>query len=158
MTMEAYACYELKKPLNVTGILRRAETGDLEIIAEFFAGFSDGAYDVSVDPASQIPAAKRAIESGNLYTWIVDGTPVSMANIAHRSPRNARINAVYTPASLRKRGYASAIVAELCAILESERLIPMLYADSSNPDSNKVYQSIGFVKCGSIVDIKFGGD
>jgi hypothetical protein len=32
----------------------------------------------------------------------------------------------------------------------------MLYADSSNPDSNKVYQSIGFVKCGSIVDIKFG--
>ncbi|WP_237690796.1 GNAT family N-acetyltransferase [Paenibacillus caui] len=39
-----------------------------------------------------------------------------MASIAHRSPRHARINGVYTPPSLRRQGYASAIVAGLCSI------------------------------------------
>ncbi len=158
MTMESYACPEAKKPSNVAGTLHQAAIRDLETVAGFFAGFSEGAYGISVDPASQIRAAKGAIESGNLYLWFVDGSPVSMANIAHRSPRNARINAVYTPPDSRKRGYASAIVAELCAILESERLLPMLYADLKNPDSNKVYQNIGFVECGQIVDLKFSLD
>jgi predicted GNAT family acetyltransferase len=62
---------------------------------------------------------------------------------------------VYTPSGSRKKGYASALVSELCSILESERLRPMLYADLKNPDSNKVYKNIGFVESGKIADIKF---
>lgn len=40
-------------------------------------------------------------------------------------------------------------------MLLSEDLVPMLYADLKNPDSNKVYRNIGFVESGKIVDIKF---
>jgi predicted GNAT family acetyltransferase len=155
MNMEAYYCPEVEKPLNVVGTIHRAAIHQVEIVAEFMAGFSEGAYGISVDPASQMGAAKGAIESGNIYLWTVEGHPVSMANIAHRSPRHARINAVYTPSALRKKGYASALVAELCSILETERLVPMLYADLKNPDSNKVYKNIGFVESGKIADIKF---
>jgi predicted GNAT family acetyltransferase len=155
MAMEAYYCPKVKKPSNVEGTLQQSTLLDVETVAEFMAGFSEGAYGVSVDPASQIPAAEGMIATGNLYLWLVDGLAVSMANIAHRSLRQARINAVYTPSAARKKGYASAIVAEICSILESERLVPMLYADLLNPDSNKVYRNIGFVESGRIADIKF---
>ncbi|NIK76487.1 hypothetical protein FHS15_001612 [Paenibacillus castaneae] len=155
MNMESYFCPIVKKPTNVRGEIQRAMSRDIEIVAQFMAGFSEGAYGISVDPKSQRPAAMEAIDAGNLYLWIVDGFPVSMANIAHRSPRHGRINAVFTPPSMRKKGYASAIVAELCLLLEREHLIPMLYADLTNPDSNKVYKNIGFVEGGQIMDIRF---
>ncbi|WP_238590866.1 GNAT family N-acetyltransferase [Paenibacillus beijingensis] len=156
MMMESYHCPKVIKPWNVTGEIRQAGRQNVELIAEYMAGFSAEAFGVPVDPASQIPAAERAVETGNFYLWIVEGKPVSMANIAHRSPRHARINAVYTPPALRKNGFASAIVSELCSVLEGERLTPMLYADLKNPDSNKVYQNIGFVERGKIASIKFG--
>lgn len=154
MLMEAYFCPGVKLPL-VDGTIQQAAGRDVEIVAQFLAGFSEGAYGASVNAESLIPEAEGLIEAGDLYFWIADGQAVSMANIAHRAPRHARINAVYTPDACRKRGYASAIVAQLCSILHSERLVPMLYADLKNPDSNKVYQKIGFVESGKIVDIAF---
>ncbi|WP_236703538.1 GNAT family N-acetyltransferase [Paenibacillus xylanivorans] len=155
MIMESYVCSEVRKPAHVEGILHLATRQHLETVAEFLAGFSEAAYGVKVEPSSQIAAAESAIETGNFYLWLVGGHPVSMANIAHRSPRHARINAVYTPSAFRKKGYASAVVAELCSILIAEGLDPMLYADLKNPDANKVYQNIGFVESGQVADIKF---
>lgn len=155
MMMQSYVCSEVRKPDHVEGTLHLATRQHVETVAEFLAGFSEAAYGVKVEPSSQISAAESVIETGNLYLWLVDGHPVSMANVAHRSPRHARINAVYTPSAFRKKGYASAVVAELCSILISEGLAPMLYADLKNPDANKVYQNIGFVECGQVADIKF---
>lgn len=155
MTMESYFCPNVNKPFNVRGGIHQATQQDVEKVAQFMAGFSEGAYGVSVDPASQKSAAESAVNTGNLYLWVVDGVPVSMANVAHRSPRHGRINAVFTPPFLRKNGYASAIVAELCFILGQEGLVPMLYADLKNPDSNKIYKNIGFVESGNIADFRF---
>lgn len=78
---------------------------------------------------------------------------VSMANISHRSMRHARINSVYTPNEQRKNGYASALMAELSFMVLKEGLIPMLYADITNSDSNKVYKSLGYKECGRIDEI-----
>ncbi|MBP1990973.1 GNAT family N-acetyltransferase [Paenibacillus eucommiae] len=155
MLLESYLCPEVRKPLEVRGTLQKADMQDVETIAEFLAGFLEWAFGTAVDPSSQIAAAEATIEAGNLYLWIVEGAPVSMANIAHRSPRHARINDVYTPPAFRKKGYASAIVAELCTIIQSEGLVPMLYADLKNPDSNKIYKNVGFVESGKIADIGF---
>ncbi len=155
MAMESYTCIKLKKPINANGTMLRATSEHVGTVAEFLAGFSEGAYGVIVDPASQIPAAEGIIETGNIFLWFVENQPVSMANIAHRSPRHARINAVYTPPLFRKKGYASAIVAGLCSLVEAERLAPMLYADLKNPESNKVYRNIGFEERGTVADIKF---
>jgi GNAT superfamily N-acetyltransferase len=155
MIMESYYCPEVKKPWNVEGTIQQAAEQHVETVAKYIAGFSEEAHGLTVEPESQISAAEALITTGNLYFWMVDNHPVTMANIAHRSPRHARINAVYTPPGSRKKGYASALVSELCSILESERLRPMLYADLKNPDSNKVYKNIGFVESGKIADIKF---
>ncbi|WP_256759400.1 GNAT family N-acetyltransferase [Cohnella sp. WQ 127256] len=155
MDMESYYCPEVKQPVDIGGTIQPANEQHIEIVAEFMAGFSEAAYGKPVDPVSQIAGAESMVKSGSLFLWMVDNSPVSMANIAHRSACYARINAVYTPTSMRKKGYASAIVAGLCTMLVKEHLVPMLYADLKNPHSNKVYQNIGFVKNGKIADVKF---
>ncbi|QCJ45106.1 GNAT family N-acetyltransferase [Bacillus sp. S3] len=155
MTMESYYCPKVLKPSNVRGEFREAAAEDVKTVAGYLSGFLRDAFNSSVEPESQLSKAETIIEAGGLYLWQVDGKPVSMANISHRSAKYGRINSVFTPIGLRKKGYASALTAELCTILEKERLIPMLYADISNPASNKVYQNIGFVKSGMITEIKF---
>lgn len=155
MRLESYSCPVVQRPGQVSGSLLRAGVDDIPVIAEYTAGFVEDAFGTSSQAENFISYAEDAVSSGNLYFWIVDGIPVSMASIAHRSARHGRINDVYTPRKYRKQGYASAAVAELSQLLITEGLIPVLYADGKNPDSNKVYQSIGFMESGRIADIKF---
>ena len=98
---------------------------------------------------------EQSLDSGNLYLWEVEDEICGMVNIAHRSEKYARINNVYISIEHRKRGYASAMVSEICLMLIKEGLIPMLYADITNDDSNKVYKTIGFVKKGRIDNLIF---
>ncbi|KGE17894.1 GNAT family N-acetyltransferase [Paenibacillus wynnii] len=155
MILVSYHCQVLIKPENVDGNLLQANEEHSEIIAEFMAGFSEDAFGMPATPQNFLSMAEEAARSGHLYLWMVKDTPVSMAKIAHRSVSHGRINEVYTPRAYRKRGYASATVAEICEMLLRENVTPMLYADAKNPDSNKVYQSIGFVEKGKMAEIKF---
>jgi len=155
MELVAYHCPKLIQPAPVNGHLLRATFEHTDTIAGFMAGFSEDAYGVHSSPQKFLTMAEEAVRFGKLYIWIVDETPVSMAKITHLSARHGRINDVYTPSSHRKNGYASATVAELCALLLQDHITPMLYADAKNPDSNKVYQSLGFIETGRILDIKF---
>ncbi|WP_438491176.1 GNAT family N-acetyltransferase [Paenibacillus sp. IHBB 3054] len=155
MMLKAYHCPEVRKPGHVSGSLLQAGEAHIPVIAEFTARFVEDAFGTSEQQENFLSYADEAVRAGNLYLWVVDGVPVSMAAIAHRSARHVRINDVYTPRTHRKQGYASAAVAELCQILLAEGLTPVLYADDKNPDSNKVYQTVGFVEAGQIADIKF---
>lgn len=155
MDMEAYACPQVVKPEGVSGCLRSAQLGDVETVAQYLAGFSEDGYGIVVDPTSQMEAAEMTVRKGGLYMWLVDDRPVSMAQIAHRSLRHGRINAVFTPRNERRKGYAGAVVSGLCSILLGEGLVPMLYADMVNPASNRAYQKIGFIQSGQISDIRF---
>lgn len=155
MSMYAHCCFELKKPMNINGEMQRATSSSVDIVAQFIAGFSEDAHGIKVDPKSQIATAEVMIEAGNLYLWFLDNQPVSMANIGYRSNRHARINAVYTYTTFRKKGYASAIVAQLCSLIKLESLEPMLYTDLGNSNSLNLFKNIGFVEMGKIMDFKF---
>jgi len=155
MELQAYQCRVLKLPEGVTGVCQVATARDLLDVAQFLVEFALDAYGETVDLALQMQDADRLIRSGNLYLWKVNGESVSMANVASRTPRHARINAVCTPRAHRKQGYASALVAEVCHIIMEEGLTPILYADGANPNSNRVYQQIGFEVSGKIQEIDF---
>ncbi|WP_066306837.1 GNAT family N-acetyltransferase [Bacillus sp. FJAT-29814] len=155
MTTEAYLCPKILPPKNLIGEIHKTTDQHSDIVTEYLVGFHKDAFGTLVEPVTQATRAKNMIESGDLYFWMVNDWPVSMAYIAHRSPRHARITAVYTPNEYRKNGYASMLVAGLCAIIQSENLVPMLFADTKNPDSNRIYQNIGFIKSGQIEEIKF---
>lgn len=152
---ESYICPKLIRPEPTQGSLHRAEERNIDEVAQFMTGFSADALGIADDPQSLRPKAENAIHRGNLYLWRVDNRPVSMAQIAHRGPRLARINEVYTPRSFRHRGYARATVAGLCSLILAEGLIPTLYADVKNPVANLLYRSLGFEEKGRIADIRF---
>lgn len=155
MTLIPYQC-ALVQQIDAVGERRLAVPADRRLVADWLAGFSADAYGVTVHPYTQLPSADRLIEGGGLYFWLAEaGRPVSMANIAHRSPRHGRINAVYTPLDARKRGYASALTASLGRDLEREGRTPMLYADRDNPDSNNVYRKVGFTAEKPIAELRF---
>ncbi|MFC4099272.1 GNAT family N-acetyltransferase [Paenibacillus xanthanilyticus] len=155
MSMEAYSCPIAKPPAGVPGYARSAVWDDVDTVARWLVGFVADAFGRKSDAESQRPTAESLIRRGELYLWMTDDEPVAMANIAHRSPRHARLNSVYTQPDRRGRGYASAVVGELCSLLEMEGLTPTLYADVANPASNKVYRNVGFVSCGQVVELKF---
>jgi predicted GNAT family acetyltransferase len=144
MMLEVYHCPVVKKPANVGGYIRLAMEEYTAKVAEFMAGFSEDAFGNPVEPEQMLSMAQESVSSGRLFLWIVDDIPVSMANITHQTSRHAH----------RKKGYASAIVAELCTQLLHERVTPMLYADANNPDQQGL--SIDwFVAVGRIADLKF---
>ena len=155
LSMESYECKKVVKPKKVSGKLIKAELNHLDIIAEFWVGFAFDCFGISIVKEKQIPGVKSMIQSGNLYLWEVEEKICGMVNIAHRSEKYARINNVYTSIEQRKKGYASAMVSVVCSMLIKEGLIPMLYADITNDDSNKVYKTIGFVEKGRIDNFVF---
>lgn len=155
MMMIAYRCPLVKMPKQVIGTQRLAEAKDVRIVAEYLSGFIYEAQGERVTPESQLTHAQKSTDSGKLHVWEVEGQVVSMAAITHRAAREACINSVYTPPEQRKKGFASALVAHLCERVQQEGLLPMLYADASNPVSNQVYRNIGFQPCGNILEIIF---
>lgn len=155
LQMESFQCQEVIEPKPEQGFLRKAAVEDVKIISQFLSGFIYDCFGKTTTPDEQIQNAKSYIESGNLYIWCNDDGIISMANIAHRSKRNARINEVYTRPDMRGKGFGAVIVAELCRIILGENRVPVLYTDLANPASNKAYKNVGFVECGRITQIAF---
>ena len=155
MEMEAYERLEIIPPKKVEGKMLLSSDENVEYVAKFISGFYLDGHGMKVESNTLLGKAKSMIETRNLYIWVVDGVPVSMTNVSHRSPRHARINSVCTPPEQRKKGYASALVHEVCGVVEKEKLTPMLYADVLNPSSNKIYQDLGFKECGKIRELSF---
>jgi len=155
VSLMAYACPAVKMPAGVPGQIEKAGEERTEIAAGFMRGFQMDCFHTEETREHARATAESKIKAGNLFLWNVEGKTVCMAAIAQRSPRGARIGYVYTPTAERKKGYASALVAQLSLLVQGEALTPVLYADIENPDSNKVYKSIGYLEAGAVEEIGF---
>jgi GNAT superfamily N-acetyltransferase len=151
----AYACPAVKMPSNVPGRMEKAGEGRTETAAGFIYGFNMDCFHVETNREDALASAAKRIKSGDLFLWNAEGKTVCMAAVVHRSLRHARIGSVYTPPEERKKGYASALVAQMSRMALDEGRTPMLYADMKNPDSNKVYRGIGYVEAGVVEEIGF---
>jgi RimJ/RimL family protein N-acetyltransferase len=121
------------------GRLRPAGMNDLDLVTGWVAEFMVEAGDHG--DAGEI--VRDRLPRGLLYLW-EDGEVVSMAGWTGQTPNGVRIVLVYTPRSLRGRGYATACVAALSTrMLQSNRYC-CLYTDLANPTSNAIYHRIGY--------------
>lgn len=155
LQMESYKCPTIIEPESKQGVIRKAAINDINIIAEFFSGFIYDCFGKETTVEEQLEIAKAYIESENIYVLCNNNEVISMANIAHRSNRHARINEVYTKSDMRGKGFGAKIVYELCKIIFEENRVPVLYADLSNPASNKAYKNVGFIECGKVTQVVF---
>jgi len=81
----------------------------------------------------------------SFYLLFDNNKPVSMVRKAFKTPNGNFVNYVYTPPSLRKKGYATECVAKLSKLLlEKGNKYCFLFTDLSNTTSNSIYQKIGY--------------
>jgi ribosomal protein S18 acetylase RimI-like enzyme len=125
------------------GRLRLAKDADLTLLAGWRKAFIDEALD-GADHRESRTAIEANIRDGSLFVWDV-GRPVSMALKIRPTRHGMSIGLVYTPPEQRRRGYATACVAQLSRALLAEGLrFCALYTDLSNPTSNHIYWQIGY--------------
>lgn len=155
LQMESFKCSQIIETKSTQGFLRKAVMNDISVISEFLSGFIYGCFGKKATSEEQLEVAKAYIKSANLYVWCKDNEVISMANIAHCSKRQARINQVYTKPNMRGKGFGAMIVSELSKIILSGNKVPVLYTDLSNPASNKAYKNVGFVECGKVTQVVF---
>jgi len=80
-----------------------------------------------------------------MFLLFDNNEPVSMVRKAGRTPNGNFVNLVYTPPSLRRKGYATECVAKLSKqLLEEGNKYCFLFTDLSNPTSNSIYKKIGY--------------
>ena len=146
MRERAFSLGQVVRPRLVSGRMRAARQEDRELIYQWLLDFTDEALGGHL-PADLGEIADRWAkgEHRTMQLWIDNGLPVSMAGVGSQTPHGVRIGPVYTPADLRRRGYASNLVAQACeAELAAGRRFCFLFTDLANPTSNHIYQEIGF--------------
>jgi RimJ/RimL family protein N-acetyltransferase len=128
---------------GVPGYARRPAAADAGMLADWIASFIREATPHDVVPSRERLAALAA-EGRHLF-WIVDDEPVSMAAIVRQTRSGAAIAFVYTPPSLRGKGYAGSVTAAVVEQAFAEgKTMACLYTSLSNPFSNRCYARIGF--------------
>jgi predicted GNAT family acetyltransferase len=84
------------------------------------------------------------------------GDVVSYTGITHTQGGVVRVGPVYTPPALRRRGYASALVAAVSqGALDAGAKQCSLYTDQANPTSNKIYAAVGYRPIADVTLYKF---
>lgn len=138
-------------PFAVSGHYRRATPDDVMLVDRWAQDFVDATSHVAV----KVPSLAGRVADGRVGLWVDGGQPVSMA---YASPANGgvtRISSVWTPSSLRRRGYASGVVAALSADRMDAGETCFLFTDLANPTSNKIYQAIGYRRIGDHLTVEF---
>lgn len=148
-----YRLTQVVPPGGVPGRMRAAEPRDVELLSAWAEAFHREA-------APDDPSDARALVEGHvarrtLFVWD-DGGAVSMAGTTRPTPHGISVNLVYTPPALRGRGYASACVAAWSQVqLDAGRAFCTLFADVTNPISNRIYQRIGYRPIGDYSVLRF---
>lgn len=141
MSLRLYQLDRVTDVPSASGHLRSPRDDERDLLIDWLTQFGIEIGEPHRDVAAGL---ERRINQGSLYFWD-DAGPVAMAGWAGPTPNGVRINAVYTPRHLRKRGYASACVAALSQkMLDSGRKFCFLFTDLSNPTTNSIYQKIGY--------------
>ncbi len=147
-----YHLGELQLPEGVPGRLRQATMDDVDVVTAYLGGFLEFIGE-SGPPAEVI---HRRLELGQGWLWDDDG-PVSLAFHSPPVEGVCRIQTVYTPERLRRRGYAGACVGELSDRLRQAGHDCVLYTDLGNPTSNSVYRRLGYAAVMESLRYRFAG-
>lgn len=109
--------------------------------------------------ARMVDARLPSDDRSGYWLWSVPdalGTPVAVAGFSGATGTGIRVGPVYTPAEHRRRGYATALVAEMSTwLIDGRYRACFLFTDLANPTSNAIYERIGYRKICEALDIVF---
>jgi GNAT superfamily N-acetyltransferase len=148
-----YQVKNLRFPAGVAGELRRATEADRELLLSWLPGFKPGAQWAGCDPAAVF--VTRRLAADDVWIWDDDG-PASMAARTDAVAGVSRIQAVNTPPELRRRGYASAVVAALSACVLDQGMRCVLFANVHNAAAEAVYRRLGYQAVSNVLRYQLG--
>lgn len=151
-----FALERVEQPAAVSGRMRDAGDADRPLIIDWFRAFVEEAVGKPSDEESAAHAVDYRLQTAEagVVLW-EDGPTVSLAAFGNPTPNGIRIGPVYTPPGHRRRGYASALVAELSERLLVARSFCFLFTDLANPTANKIYEQIGYRRVCEAAEIVF---
>ncbi|MEZ5171919.1 MAG: GNAT family N-acetyltransferase [Acidimicrobiia bacterium] len=149
-----YRLDELHPPSMVSGSFRQATNADRDTLIAYRIAFeNDVGQPGDSDPAS---AVDESLVGGRAFVWC-DPEPVATVGISRPTAGVARLGPVYTPLSLRRRGYGSACVAAASQwVRDNDDAECILYTQLSNPTSNAIYRALGYEPAGDVLMYRFG--
>jgi predicted GNAT family acetyltransferase len=132
-------------PEGVSGRMREYGRDDRELMLAWFGAFVEEALPPGQSPeeAADILERRLAEPEGGIVVW-EDEEPVTVAGFGGPTPNGIRVGPVYTPPELRRRGYATALVAALTQKLLERHRFCCLFTDLANPTSNSIYARVGY--------------
>lgn len=166
--LRCYVCkklsdYALDKLKTVPGKLVTAGENDLETCVQLVLDFEafvhapkqrrSGTYflikiTIHIETITLAEAVRakmqELIHAKVVWLWLVDGKYTSLTMSTRETETAKGVNAVFTPDEYRGRGYATVLVAAVVQILLTMKPNVFLFADLTNPISNKVYLNVGF--------------
>src|SRR5262245_15995999 len=142
----AYRLRKLIPPRPAPGGMRAAEASDRDLLAAWVKAFHDEALEGGPVQDWDAAAVRWIGRVGRTaYLWVDDGRVVSLTGVGGMTPHGIRVGPVYTPPDLRRRGYASNLVAQSSQLqLDGGRDFVFLFTDLANPTANRIYQDIGY--------------
>lgn len=132
-----FQCDWVVSPPQVRGCMREVRESERNLLVKWTMAFQAEALPEEPEHAlrAESAVARRMRDpSGGFCVWD-DGGVASMAGYGGSTPRGIRIAPVYTPPHRRRRGYASALVAELTQrLLDGGRSYCFLFHRPVEPD------------------------
>lgn len=152
-----YQLTTLVEPRRVQGEFRMATRQDIELLADWWVAFLSESMPSEPRESDPTAAVGQLLEEGSAFgIWCVSGEPVAMALARLPEASMSRIGYVYTPPTMRGHGYGSAVTAAMSRWLrEVGTRHVVLYADTANPVSNRIYQRMGYRQVLEEIDLAF---
>jgi predicted GNAT family acetyltransferase len=140
-----YRLDRLSTPTGVEGSARAATSKDIDLVRQWLTDFTNEATPHNLAHDIDI-TSKRRINGGEIQLWANEREIVSLAGCSSAVCGVSRIGPVYTPKEFRGHGYGSAVTAAATqSAFDRGAQYVALYTDLSNPTSNAIYQSIGYI-------------
>jgi len=138
-----FKCTQVAWLPQQSGRLQQAQPQDLDLVLEWAKAFDHE--EMQDEDGAAVEANTRAqLERGEIYLW-KDGIATAMTLVTWPTQHGCSLTSVYTPPSLRGRGYASALVGNLSQILLSHGCAyTHLMTNLANPIPNHIYPKLGY--------------
>ena len=152
--MTVYSCSELHQIPEIGNMITPREE-HRQILTEYVTEMQNDQEKYFMPDEDTEKFVNALVNSKSLYLWEHNGRIVSMAKVAYKGDKYARINTVFTDAASRGQGYTRMLVGKITKSIMDEGLIPVIYADDDDVDVNEAYRYIGYRSYGAIIQFAF---
>ncbi|HZQ03476.1 MAG TPA: GNAT family N-acetyltransferase [Gaiellaceae bacterium] len=138
--------------------LRAATKDDLELLLPACAAAHEE--ELGVDPLARDPEGFRwrtreLVEEGRSWVWLDGDVILFKAEASAWTPRAVQLQQVWVDPSVRRRGYGSRALRDLCRLLLATTPVVTLFVRTDNAAAIALYEAIGMSRVGSYRSVLF---